>query len=293
MSGANTALVLGGGGPLGVIWEAGLLAEWSRLWGAAHALDPLAKARVIGTSAGAIVGAHLSVHGSVDALADRHKKPLEAEDARTPGLIRFLLAYLMARLFTREQDAFRRSLGRSARWVGLKGEQAWVERIARTFEGEEGESAWPTGRELLLTVIDARSGEFQALGAGSGVPLRLAVAASCSMPCVFPLVHFGGRSYMDGGIGSSTNAALAEGCGRVLVLDPLGRVFGKAAPVEQECRELEARGSRTLVLTPSRGVADAVGRNFFDLRRRAAVAARTREQAAATAEQVRRFLGES
>ena len=51
----SKALVLGGGGPVGVAWEAGLLA------GLAEAGVDLSDAdRIVGTSAGSIVGARLA-----------------------------------------------------------------------------------------------------------------------------------------------------------------------------------------------------------------------------------------
>src|SRR5215217_8191099 len=64
------ALVLGGGGPVGVAWEVGLLA------GLADAGVDLADAdRIIGTSAGSIVGARL-------ALGEAPAETLETGSAR-------------------------------------------------------------------------------------------------------------------------------------------------------------------------------------------------------------------
>ncbi len=294
MTGANTALVLGGGGPIGVIWQAALLESWARCWrGSFHRNggDPLTGARIIGTSAGAIVGAHLAVHGSLGDLAALEEKPLDADNARKPGLARFFLAYLKARLLTRDTEAFRRSLGHSALRAGIRGESEWIERIRRTYAAQTPETGWPRHRPVTVTAVDARSGEFHAWDAGSGIPFSLAVAASCSMPCVYPLVHHGGRAYMDGGIGSSTNATLAAGAGPVLILDPLGRMFKDgASPLDRERRALESQGSRTLAFVPGQRVAQAVGRNFFDLSRRREVAEATRLQAEATADAAWSFL---
>jgi len=46
------------------------------------------------------------------------------------------------------------------------------------------------------------------------------VAASCALPGVWPPVGIGGRRYIDGGMRSGTNADLATGCDRVLVVTP-------------------------------------------------------------------------
>lgn len=305
MAGAKTALVLGGGGPLGVVWQAELLESWgayrpspqrdppdSLRWP-----DPLSEARIIGTSAGAIVGAHLAVHGSLRKLAALEEE-LD-ENAGKPKLARFFLAYLKARLLTRDTLAFRRSLGRSARRAAVGGEAEWIDRIRRTYAQDSAQDSaegsaddnWPREQALSVTVVDADSGEFHAWDAQSGVPFSLAVAASCSMPCVYPLVHHGGRAYMDGGIGSSTNALLAANAEQVLVLDPLGRMFKSgASPLDGERAALASGGSRTLAFSPDEGVAKAVGRNFFDLSRRDQVVAATRLQAESTADAVWSFL---
>ena len=54
----------------------------------------------------------------------------------------------------------------------------------------------------------------------SGVALVDAVAASCAVPGVWPPVSIGGHRYIDGGMRSGTNADLATGCDRVLVITP-------------------------------------------------------------------------
>jgi NTE family protein len=48
-----------------------------------------------------------------------------------------------------------------------------------------------------------------------------AVAASCAVPGVWPPVSINGHRYMDGGgVRSLTNADLAAGCDRILVITP-------------------------------------------------------------------------
>ncbi len=302
------ALVLGGGGPLGVAWEAGLLQGWAQGWQqfvqqegtagssgsavsrdsrySASALALFLEGRIIGTSAGAIVGAHLAVHDSIEPLVAQQSQSLGDDTPRGPGMTKFLAAFFKAKLFTRSMPSLRRSLGRSARRMALPGEAGFVAAIARSYAPKGG---WPAGRELLVTVVDAESGELHAWTSESGVPLALAVTASCAVPCAFPLVHVNGRSYMDGGVGSSTNTALARGCDRVLILDPLGRMFG-GSPLDAERRALEAEGSRTLAFLPDQAVAAAIGRNFLDTTRRAQVCELARAQGLSTAHGVWNFL---
>ncbi len=280
----RTALVLGGGGPLGLVWMAEMLLGWAESW-VARAPAPLAPflaGRIVGTSAGAILGASLALHGSLEEMSKQQAETSGPANIRRLALVRFLFAYFRARLFTRGTDGFRRSLGASALRAAVPGEAEWVAMIARMYP--EG-AAWPSETDFQATVIDARTAEFFSWDRGSGVGLPVAVAASCAMPCTLPLVHAHGRAWMDGGIGSTTNAALAAGCERVLILDPLGRSSGPESQVGQERRALEASGSRALVYQPDPAAARAIGRNFFDMRRRSRVAAAARAQAQATAEQ--------
>ncbi|MGZ4626389.1 MAG: patatin-like phospholipase family protein [Kineosporiaceae bacterium] len=55
----------------------------------------------------------------------------------------------------------------------------------------------------------------------SGVPLVDAVTASCAVPGVWPPVTIDGRRYIDGGARSITNADLAAGADRVVVVRPV------------------------------------------------------------------------
>src|SRR5690606_14991554 len=80
---------------------------------------------------------------------------------------------------------------------------------------------WPE-RWLGITAVDAETGEHRLFDRASGVDLVAAVAASCSVPGAWPVVHIDGRPYMDGGIRSITNADLAMAAAHVLVVAPLG-----------------------------------------------------------------------
>ncbi len=282
----HVALVLGGGGPLGIAWEAGMLQGWLDVW-ASEAATLLQGLRIVGTSAGAIVGAHLASHRDVSALFARQAEPLGPDAPKGPDMARFMAAFMKAKLFTRSVLTLRKSMGKSARALHLPGEAEWVAAIERSYAPA---GPWPEHCELLITVIDADTGEFHAWGSDSGVPLSLAIAASCAVPCAFPLVKIEGRTYMDGGMGSPTNADVAGGCSRVVVLDPIGRMMGGTAPLEKERRELEAAGSHTLAFLPDQAVSDAIGTHLLDPARRAEVARLGHTQGLATAHGVRAFL---
>jgi len=79
--------------------------------------------------------------------------------------------------------------------------------------------AWQTGVVAGLAEggIDlARAEKIVGTSAGS------AVASNCAVPGLFPPITIHGRRYMDGGIRSVTNADLAQGSERVLVVSVIG-----------------------------------------------------------------------
>ena len=75
---------------------------------------------------------------------------------------------------------------------------------------------------LRIPAIDTASGELVAFDRGSGVALVDAVAASCAVPGAWPPVTIRDRRYMDGGVGSTLNLALAGDCDVAVALVPAG-----------------------------------------------------------------------
>ncbi|MGH3800711.1 MAG: patatin-like phospholipase family protein, partial [Pseudonocardiaceae bacterium] len=145
---------------------------------------------------------------------------------------------------------------------------------------------------LLVTAIDAESGEFVAFRQGSqveGTAVNLvdAVAASCSVPGVWPPTTIGGRRWIDGGVRSTTNTDLAAGYERVVVLAPITRGFRSAPGAAAQVAALRERARVTLV-TPDAAARRAIGRNLLDLARRAPAAQAGRAQVASVVTEVAR-----
>ena len=272
----KTALILGGGGPIGVAWESGLL-----LGLAEGGVDLATVDRIVGTSAGSIVGAHLAVDGSVEALYAAQATPMDGT-MKPPEMAPLMAAFVKAKLFARSVEKQRRSLGKSARSANVAGESEWLAAIASFLPVPAASGAWP-GRELLITAVDVDTGELISWQRDSGVPLPLAVASSCAVPCVFPLVHINGRAYMDGGMGSPTNASLGSGFDQVVIADPLARVLGSQGSLRAEQRALEAKGSHVLSFTFDDATQDLVGMNLMDASKRGRVAELGRDQGRAAA----------
>jgi NTE family protein len=275
---ADTALVLGSGGLTGVGWEIGML------HGLAEAGVDLSTADlVVGSSAGAMVGAQLlSGRLTLGGLYERQLvtvAPTEAARGIAPGLF---LRYARAVLGSHSPEEYGRKLGRIALDALEKGRTPTPEERREVIAERLLSHEWPA-RPLLVTAVDALTGELRAFDRESGAPVVDAVAASCAVPGHWPPVTVGGRAWIDGGVHSPANAHLAAGHRRVVVLAPgaLGnRVV--ASPAAQAARLAEG-GARTCVVTPSAAAKKAYGRNSLDPAARAAAARAGREQAAAEA----------
>ena len=80
---------------------------------------------------------------------------------------------------------------------------------------------WPE-QKLLITGVDACTGEPVVFDRDSGVDLVDAVAASTANGFGVPPYRIGDNQYIDGAYRRNENADVAAGYGRVLVLSPLG-----------------------------------------------------------------------
>ncbi|HET6214310.1 MAG TPA: patatin-like phospholipase family protein [Micromonosporaceae bacterium] len=269
------ALVLGGGGVTGVAWELGLLT------GLADAGVSLTDADlVIGTSAGSVVGAQVAA--GLD-LAERYARqlidPTGEIAARLTRATMLRLGWAAVR--TRDGQAFRARVGRMALAARTIPEAERRDVIETRLPVKE----WPE-RRLLLTAVDAQTGELVVFDRDGEVTLVDAVAASCAVPGVWPPVSIDGRRFIDGGIRSTTNADLAAGCERVVIIAPIPAGFGPIAGAEAEAAELR-RTARVVVIAPDPAAKHAIGRNVLDPARRPGAARAGRAQAAAVADAVR------
>jgi NTE family protein len=192
-------LVLGGGGTVGVAWQTGLLA------GLRDSGVELARASaIVGTSAGALVGALLSSGRDVtDALAILATVGQRIDFAGlTAGSNTFLNISRQAGLAADPQQALR-EIGSAARETTTVLAEDDYLGLLETLDGV----AWPAG--FRCTAINTDTGQLVVWHQESGVPLLHAVAASCVVPMLFPTVTIKGARYMDGGILNHLNAALA------------------------------------------------------------------------------------
>lgn len=288
MSGATKrALVLGGGGITGIAWETGLLA------GLAEAgLDLTTADRVVGTSAGSIVGAQVTSDIGLEELYRRQLlSPAELGDTAPLAKIGPSVAVRFATSLLRSRgdvERFGRILGTQAVALAARGKTPTVaERYQQVDQRIHG-LTW-NDRDLVVTAVDAATGELAVLGPRGPFPevsLEDAVNASCAVPCVYPPIPIGDRVLIDGGVRSGANADLAAGFDPVVVLSPLDRGIG---PIHSAVQQLEALGVRHLVITPDAGARLAIGKNVLDPAARPPSARAGRAQAAAHVDEVRKI----
>ncbi len=283
---SRRGLVLGGGGITGIAWETGLL------WGLARAgVDLTTADRVVGTSAGAIVGAQVTSDIGLEELYRRQLlPPAELGDGTAPlasigagVLVEFGLAVLRA---GGDAERFGRVLGRRAVRVAARGRTPTVDERYEQVGLRIGGLTWPD-RDLVVTAVDTRTGalaRFGPRGPRPDVSLEDAVNASCAVPCVYPPIPINGRSYVDGGMRSGANADLVAGCDPVVALTPVDRAIG---PLRSATQQLADLGVMHLVISPDAASVAAIGKNVLDPESRPASARAGLAQAAAEVDRVR------
>jgi NTE family protein len=130
-----------------------------------------------------------------------------------------------------------------------------------------GTADWPD-RDLRVTAVDATTGELRVFTRADGVDLVHAVAASCAVPLIWPAVPIDAVPYVDGGVRSPTNADLATGVDRVLVLAPLTRGTSRATAIHTQLRGLGTEVWAAAV-SPDRPALKAIGKNVLEPSKRA------------------------
>jgi NTE family protein len=283
------ALILGGGGTTGIAWEMGLILGLHD-----GGVDVTDAELIVGTSAGATVGVQISSDLNLEDLYALQLQPIEQTKEQ---VVQFDWTVL-AQIFTAGAGAAdartaRACVGAAALAAKTMPEEERLQIIAARLPVKE----WPNKQRLTITAIDAWTGELVIFGRDSDVPLALAVAASSAVPGIYPPTTIGGRRYIDGGLRSGTNADIAKGYKRVLILRAEtfdasaigGQQSSPHTTFEDELAELQQAGAQILVITPDEASAAARGPNPLDASRRDISAKAGREQGRLLAESVKRF----
>jgi NTE family protein len=269
--GRERALILGGGGSAGNAWLIGVIAGLSDA-----GLDAAEADLIIGTSAGSTAAAQVTGAPPAELLAailsaapPPRTGPAGPDSGRVPvGPTAANHLERTSGIIAAAADAadMRRRMGAAALEMDTAPDGSGQTRWRATVAARLPSQRWPE-RTVLITAVNADTGEPVVFDRHSGVDLADAVAASCAGPGA-PPYRIGGNRYIDGGFRSPENADLAAGYGRVLVLAPLG---GRTrTPLEwgmhlaAQAGELRARGSRVETILPDSNSRSAFGSNLMD-----------------------------
>jgi NTE family protein len=222
MSEIKRALVMGGGGVAGIAWTTGVLAGL-----AAGGVDVAASAdKIIGTSAGSAVAAQVTSGLSLPDLFERQTNPALQAPELPSGVPMDQLWATMQGVYESTEDPAeqRRRFGALALAADTVGEP---ER-RRVIEARLPVHTWPE-RDLVIVAVEA-------------------------VPGVWPPVTIDGVRYIDGGIRSMTNADLASGYDRILILAPMPDLGSEPA----------VTGGKVEVIEPDEASVAAVGADPLD-----------------------------
>lgn len=287
--GLTFGLSLGGGGLFFVAWQTAYLAALAERGIHLGGAD-----RVVGTSAGSLVASVLEA-GNLNRLR-REVGVL----SRVPKLIGMLApagnlhpSQERARdLFFLAEDAdpeTLRLIGHAA--LSSQAPGPWV--MARNVSLILAARRWPSAA-LLVTCVDAYTGERCVVSQSSGVQISRAVAASSAVPGLFTPQPILDRRCMDGGVsGSGTHLDLLAGATTAVVLcltdgagETRGAMTSRPNAFIEEVEALEGSGTRVFRRTPE-------SMDILTLMDPAAVPdalAMGERQAAADADELRTFL---
>lgn len=263
-------MVLGGGGSTGNAWLIGVIAGLFEAGLGVTTAD-----LTIGTSAGSTAAAQLVGATPTELLAailaaapQQRTGPVGSDRARVPNrpMSDHLERFRKTIASSADLADMRRRMGAAALAREAASDGSWQAQWRATVAARLPSQRWPK-RSVLITAVDARTGEPVMFDLHSGVDLVDAVAASCAgggLP-----YRIGDNRYIDGGYrANAENADLAAGFERVLVLSPLGgrtlHPLDWGTQLAAQVDELRVRGSEVETIFPDGGSEHMFGANAMD-----------------------------
>ncbi|EIV93921.1 patatin-like phospholipase family protein [Frankia sp. QA3] len=297
---ARSGLVLGAGGVLGSAWMIGAMRAVETETGRDLGNSDL----VVGTSAGSVVAALLSLGIGIDVMANSERGLYEAGDpvldyrdlgASLPprprmrmGSPRLLTASALHPRHASPMVTLAAILPQGRGKISAVGDLVSAAMDRKGLDLAD----WPTPPALRVVAMNFDTGHRVLFGSPDAprVTLPEAVMASCAIPGWYAPIESSGQRFVDGGTRSPTSVDLLADAGleEVLVLAPAcslasDRPRGAVAMVERQVRRaatrrllrevelVEAAGTRVTVLSPGPEDLAVMGGNLMDLTRRAEV----------------------
>jgi len=286
---SKKALVLSGGGITGIAWELGILRGLEEC-----GVDVTNANLIIGTSAGSIVGAQIISETSLEELYKLQLIPIEESEERQVQFNRTEFQKIMAAAILSSPDSqtARACIGKASLSSATISEEERQKIINSRLPNKE----WNQKKKLIINAVNARTGEWVKFDHNSSVSLEQAVAASSAIPGIYPPTEINGEYYIDGSMSSGTNADLAQGYNKVLVIvaEP-NMIHALMGPTmhrisfNEELKILKESGAKVWVILPDENSLKAKGKNPLDVNSRAASAKAGLKQGKILAEEVKSF----
>jgi NTE family protein len=297
----KVGLVLGAGGIQGGAWLTGALDALALETG----WDPADADYVVGTSAGAMIGAlcasgvppwFMVAHsrGEVfDGVVDARGRP--AADADRAAGARFELVRTWPPIGPGSWRLALRTLTNPRRYTPATIATGWIPRGIFSTESLRDTirsvvpGGWSPHPNLWIVASDYSTGRRVAFGRTDAPDADLAdaVAASCAIPGIYHPVTIGGRRFVDGGIYSASNLDLlrAEELDLVICLNPTSTLhplrainprdafnlaFQRASGrrLGSEAKKLRAAGTEVVLVQPLADDLKAMGPNLMSSQNR-------------------------
>ncbi len=293
----RVGLVLGAGGIQGGAWLTGALDALALETG----WDPADADYVVGTSAGAMIGAlcasgippwFMVAHsrGEIfDGVVDAEGRP--AADADRAAGARFELVRTWPPIGPGSWRLALRTLANPRRYTPATVATGWIPRGVFSTESLRETihrvvpAGWSPHPNLWIATCDYTTGRRVAFGRPNSPQADLAdaVAASCAIPGFYHPVTIGGRRYVDGGIYSASNLDLLRGerLDLVICLNPtstlhplrgalnprewvnLGMRRASSQRLGSEAERLHAAGTDVVLIQPTDDDLEAMGPNLM------------------------------
>jgi NTE family protein len=209
---------------------------------------------IVGTSAGAIVGAILASRQDPARLAGPPALPDRGGVRTDRRTLAAVFATLSDPALSRA-EALRR-VGSLAVTASTGQQEAATARMQSLIGTEQ----WPD-RPLLIPSVDAGTGTAMIWDSRGAASLAQAVAASTAFPATAPPVAINGRRYIDGALRAGSNADLAGTADLVIIIEPAAQALDPAGAAAGDAADAEA----VVRLIPDARAIEAFGPDITDL----------------------------